>query len=123
MPTVLIVDDDPDVRRLIEMKLHLDGLTTLSAADGVVAIEMLSQHHVDLLVLDVMMPRMDGLETCRRVREDPGLADLPIIMLTARAQVADIEAGFAVGTTEYIIKPFSPRELLARVRAGLEAAA
>lgn len=119
MARVLVVDDDPDVRQLVEMKLRLDGIETLVAKNGQEALDVLAAEHVDLVVLDVMMPVMDGIETCRRIREDESNAALPIIMLTAKAQAADIQSGFSTGATDYVVKPFSPRELLSRVRGNL----
>ena len=119
MATVLVVDDDPDVRQLVEMKLRLDGIETLTATNGVEALDMLEKAHVDLVVLDVMMPVMDGIETCSRIRKIDAFADLPVIMLTAKAQAGDIQEGFATGATDYVVKPFSPRELLSRVRGNL----
>ena len=119
MARVLVVDDDPDVRKLVEMKLRLDGIDTLAAGNGAEALEILGAEPVDLVVLDLMMPVLDGLETCRRMQAHPELAAIPVIMLTARAQAQDIETGFASGATDYIVKPFSPRELLSRVRGVL----
>lgn len=119
MATVLVVDDDPDVRQLVEMKLRLDGIETLTATNGVEALDMLEKAHIDLVVLDVMMPVMDGIETCSRIRKIDAFADLPVIMLTAKAQAGDIQEGFATGATDYVVKPFSPRELLSRVRGNL----
>lgn len=119
MATVLVVDDDPDVRQLVEMKLRLDGIETLSAANGKEALDVLAESAVDLVVLDLMMPVMDGIETCKHIRANDEFAALPIIMLTAKAQAADIQAGFATGATDYVVKPFSPRELLSRVRGNL----
>ena len=119
MARVLVVDDDPDVRRLVEMKLHLDGIDTVSATNGAEALEVLGTEQVDLVILDLMMPVMDGLEVCRRMQEDAVLTAVPVIMLTARAQADDIETGFETGATDYIVKPFSPRELLSRVRGVL----
>lgn len=119
MATVLVVDDDPDVRQLVEMKLRLDGIETLSAANGREALDVLAESAVDLVVLDLMMPVMDGMETCKHIRANEEFATLPIIMLTAKAQAADIQAGFATGATDYVVKPFSPRELLSRVRGNL----
>jgi DNA-binding response OmpR family regulator len=119
MNTVLVVDDDPDVRRLVEMKLRLDGVETLTASNGAEALVLLEAKRVDVVILDIMMPEMDGIETCRRIREIPRLAGLPVLMLTARAQLADIERGFEVGATDYMVKPFSPRELADRVASLL----
>jgi len=119
MARVLVVDDDPDVRQLVEMKLRLDGIETLTAANGQEALDVLEANDVDLVVLDLMMPVMDGIETCRRIREADDMAELPVIMLTAKAQAADIQTGFATGATDYVVKPFSPRELLSRVRGSL----
>ena len=80
---------------------------------------MLASHEIDLVVLDLMMPVMDGIEACRKIREDEAMAELPIIMLTAKAQASDIQTGFSTGATDYVVKPFSPRELLSRVRGSL----
>jgi DNA-binding response OmpR family regulator len=119
MARVLVVDDDPDVRQLVEMKLRLDGIETLTATNGQEALDVLAANDVDLVVLDLMMPVMDGIEACRRIREAEDMADLPVIMLTAKAQASDIQAGFSTGATDYVVKPFSPRELLSRVRGSL----
>ena len=119
MARVLVVDDDPDVRQLVEMKLRLDGIETLTATNGQEALDVLASNDVDLVVLDLMMPVMDGIETCRRIREAEDMADLPVIMLTAKAQASDIQSGFSTGATDYVVKPFSPRELLSRVRGSL----
>ncbi len=119
MSTVLIVDDDPDVRRLVEMKLELEGLVTFTATNGREALDLLENQDVDLVILDLMMPVMDGLETCKAIRADERLTDVPILMLTARAHYTEVEHGFAAGATDYVVKPFSPRELLGRVRSIL----
>jgi DNA-binding response OmpR family regulator len=112
---VLVVDDDPDVRRLVEMKLRLEGVATALAATGLEALATLDAEDFDLVILDIMMPELDGIETCRQMREDERWADVPVLMLTARAQVSDIERGFDAGATDYMVKPFSPRELSDRV--------
>lgn len=119
MARVLIVDDDPDVRQLVEMKLKLDGIQTYGATNGAEALDVLTQEEIDLVVLDLMMPVMDGYETCRRIRAEHPTADIPVIMLTARAQAADMQEGFLHGANDYVVKPFSPRELLSRVRSTL----
>ena len=119
MARVLIVDDDPDVRQLVEMKLKLDGIQTYGATNGAEALDVLSREDIDLVVLDLMMPVMDGYETCRRIRAGQPTASIPVIMLTARAQAADMQEGFLQGANDYVVKPFSPRELLSRVRSTL----
>lgn len=112
---VLVVDDDPDVRRLVEMKLKIEGISTELACDGVDALQRLEEQVFDLVILDIMMPEMDGIEACRRLRADSVHGGVPVLMLTARAQIADIERGFEAGATDYMVKPFSPRELSDRV--------
>jgi DNA-binding response OmpR family regulator len=112
---VLVVDDDPDVRRLVEMKLRLEGVDTSLACNGIEALAAMDDADFDLVILDIMMPEMDGIEACLKLRRDPRFAAIPILMLTARAQVSDIERGFEAGATDYMVKPFSPRELSDRV--------
>ena len=119
MATVLVVDDDRDIRELVAMKLKLDGIDVLEAPNGLAALEVLGANEVDLVILDLMMPVMDGVETCRAIRANDSWKSLPVIMLTARAQSDDVEHGFDIGATDYVIKPFSPRELLSRVRGTL----
>ena len=109
--TVLVVDDDPDVRRLVEMKLRMQGVGVDLACNGVEALVALESNVYDLVILDIMMPEMDGIETCKVLRANPRLSSVPVLMLTARAQVSDIERGFEAGATDYMVKPFSPREL------------
>jgi two-component system phosphate regulon response regulator PhoB len=119
MRTVLVVDDDPDIRDIARLKLEQAGLQVLTEADGEAGLAAALQATPDLLLLDWMMPRMTGIEVCRRLRETAETANLPIILLTAKAQEADIERGFAAGANDYIVKPFSPRELVIRVNAAL----
>ena len=95
MATVLVADDDPDVLRLIELRLRFDGIDVASASDGAEALSWLENGDPDLVILDVMMPVLDGLETCRRIRALPRFERLPILLLTARARPEDIEAGFS----------------------------
>jgi DNA-binding response OmpR family regulator len=116
---ILIVDDDPNALRLISYALRRDGYETLTAPSGADALRLLDEEPVDLMVLDLMMPQMDGLEVCRRVRENPRTARLPIIMLTAKSQVEDRIKGFQVGADDYLTKPALPAELLVRIRALL----
>jgi DNA-binding response OmpR family regulator len=117
---ILVADDDVDIRELVEFKLSTLGHEIVAVADGGAAVEACRAQRPDLAVLDVMMPGVSGLEAIRVIRADPALADLPVILLTARAQDSDVETGFDSGADDYITKPFSPRELAARVEALLE---
>jgi DNA-binding response OmpR family regulator len=119
MATVLIVDDDPDIRDIAAIKLEQAGLQVLTEADGEAGLAAALEQSPDLLLLDWMMPRLTGIEVCTRLREHEQTAQTPIILLTAKAQEADIERGFAAGANDYIVKPFSPRELVVRVTAAL----
>ncbi len=114
--TVLIVDDDPKIRELVRLYLARDGHRTLEAADGPSALEIARSQHCDLVLLDVMLPGIDGLEVCRQLRDS---GDTPIVLLTARSGDADKVIGLDLGADDYVVKPFSPRELMARVRAQL----
>jgi DNA-binding response OmpR family regulator len=118
-PRVLVADDDRDIRDLVVFKLEQAGYDVLGVDDGLAALEEARRQRPDLLLLDVMMPGLSGLDVARQVRADPGTADVPIIMLTAKAQESDVETGFAHGADDYVIKPFSPRELVSRVQAVL----
>jgi DNA-binding response OmpR family regulator len=116
---VVIADDDPDILDLVAFRLEEAGFEVLKASDGQEALDLTIEHIPDLCVLDAMMPRMDGYELTRRLRDDGSTDSIPIILLTARVQEADIERGFEAGATDYVRKPFSPEELRARVRAAL----
>ena len=119
MPTVLIVDDDADIREIAVLKLSRAGLDVETESDGESGLAAALELKPDLVLLDWMMPRLTGLEVCRRLRENPETAETPIVLLTARAQEADVDRGFAAGADDYIVKPFSPRELVTRVSAQL----
>ena len=112
--TVLIVEDDPHAVELARLYLSHDGHNVLIAGDGITGLKLAREAHPDLLVLDLMLPGMDGLELCRIVREESAV---PIIMLTARVEEEDRLAGLNLGADDYVTKPFSPRELAARVKA------
>ena len=120
MSTVLLVEDDPDIRHLVSYKLTKGGFDVIEAADGFAGLQAARQSPPDLVILDVRMPRMSGLEVCRELRAAPGTATVPIIMLTARARPQDLEQAYAAGATEYVVKPFSPRVLLERVESALQ---
>lgn len=114
--TVLVVDDDAEIRKLLRLYLEREGHRAVEAADGQTALEHARREAVDLVLLDVMLPGIDGLEICRRLRE---VSDTPIMLLTARSGDADKVLGLDLGADDYVVKPFSPRELMARVRAQL----
>lgn len=118
-PVVLAADDDEDILELIVFRLEHSGYTVLQARDGAEALDLALSSQPDLAVLDVMMPKMDGFELTRRLREEEATSRMPIILLTARTQEADIQRGFDAGADDYIRKPFSPQELRARVQAIL----
>lgn len=117
--TVLVADDEEDILNLVRFRLEREGLHVIAAHDGAQALELAREHRPDLCVLDVMMPKLSGLEVLARLRDDPRTASLRVIMLTARAQESDVDDGFDTGADDYIIKPFSPQELRRRVRAQL----
>src|SRR3954463_1912061 len=119
MSSVLVVDDDVDIARFIEVNLRLEGFDVLVAHDGIEALEVIAKELPDLALLDVMMPRLDGVELCRRLRSDPLTASLPVIMLTAKSLSVDKVVGLTAGADDYIIKPFDTLELIARVRSTL----
>ena len=118
-PVVLAADDDEDILALVTFRLERSGYVVLQARDGEEALELARERTPDLAVLDVMMPKIDGLELTRRLRAEERTSRMPIILLTARAQDTDVQQGFEAGADDYIRKPFSPRELKARVEAML----
>jgi len=113
---ILIVDDEPRYLRLLEANLRTEGYEVATAQDGVQAVDIFSSQPIDLILLDIMMPRMDGFSTCQRIRE---YSNVPIIMLTAKGEEQDRVRGLDLGADDYLVKPFSATELLARVRAVL----
>jgi phosphate regulon transcriptional regulator PhoB len=116
---VLVVEDEPDIRELVVLHLTREGFRCRTAADGGDALREVRAARPDLVVLDLMLPGMSGLEVCRRLRAEPGTATLPIIMLTAKVDEVDRVVGLEMGADDYVAKPFSPKELVARVRAVL----
>ncbi len=119
MAKIVVADDDVDVRMLVALKLRHSGYDVVDVGDGAAALEACRDERPDLVVLDLMMPVMSGLEACRAIKAEPGLADVPVVLLTARAQNTDVDAGLAVGADDYVTKPFSPKELAARVESLL----
>jgi two-component system, OmpR family, alkaline phosphatase synthesis response regulator PhoP len=117
--TILVVDDESNIVELAALYLEQEGFRVLSAADGASALEMIARQPPALLVLDLMLPEVDGWEVCRQVRSGRAAPDLPIIMLTARDDDVDKIVGLELGADDYVTKPFNPRELVARVKAIL----
>jgi DNA-binding response OmpR family regulator len=113
---VLVVDDDEVIRRLITLNLELEGFDVATAEDGQDMLDRLPDVRPDLVLLDVMMPTVDGWEAAARLRANPEMADVKVLMLSARAQQADVDRGVQVGADAYLTKPFDPADLLAEVR-------
>src|SRR5262249_49270207 len=118
----LLIEDDRDIVELVRYNLTNEGFEVSSAADGISGLAQLRKAPPDLLLLDLMLPKMPGLEICKEIRRDPTLNRLPIMMLTARGEEADRVVGLEMGADDYVTKPFSPRELVARVKALLRRA-
>lgn len=116
---VLIVDDESRMRRFIRMNMELEGFRVIEAENGLVALEQIRQHNPDLIIMDVMMPEMDGFETLKLLRE---ISTTPVILLTVKADESDKIQGLGLGADDYVTKPFSPRELISRVTAVLRRA-
>src|SRR5690625_1340858 len=116
MISILIVDDDPHIRELLRLYLRKEGYQLLEAKDGQEALDVLEVKSVQLAIVDIMMPHIDGYELCAKIRK---YYDLPVLMLTAKVEVSDKEKAYTVGTDDYVVKPFEPKEVLFRVRALL----
>ncbi|MDH3198575.1 MAG: response regulator, partial [Candidatus Krumholzibacteria bacterium] len=117
---ILVVDDEPHIRQILKFTLEKAGYQVFSATDGEEALARASEIKPHLVLLDVMMPRMDGYEVCRKMREDFGLSQIPVIMLTAKGDQRDRITGLEGGANDYLVKPYSNEELLLRVRNVLE---
>ncbi len=119
-PTVLVVEDDLTILQLLDVNFEMEGFAVLRASDGVIALEQAKEHQPDIVVSDVMMPNMSGIELVVALKKDPATASIPIILLSAKAQGTDIRDGIAAGADEYITKPFEPLDLIDRVNALLD---
>jgi DNA-binding response OmpR family regulator len=119
LPRVLVVEDEDDIRTLVRYNLEQEGFAVNDARDGAEGYESIHRHPPDALVLDLMLPGMSGLELCQKLRAEAATRSLPIVMLTAKSSEVDRILGLEMGADDYVVKPFSPRELLARVRAAL----
>jgi DNA-binding response OmpR family regulator len=116
---ILVADDDVDILDLVVFKLTQAGFETVAVTDGMAALAAIEADPPRLAILDIMMPGLSGLDVLRKVRANDAMSDLDVILLTARARDTDVDTGFATGASDYVIKPFSPRELLHRVNAVL----
>jgi DNA-binding response OmpR family regulator len=116
---VLIVEDEPDIRDLLGFHLEREGYLVSTARTGADALRQIATSPPDLVLLDLMLPEVDGLEVCRRLRREPRTTSLPIVMLTAKGEETDRVLGLEMGADDYVVKPFSPKEVVARVRAVL----
>ncbi len=114
---ILIVEDEPDIAQLVKLYLEKEGFHTNIATSGVEALKLIKSDRPDLLILDLMLPEIDGIEVCKKIRTTPDTALLPIIMLTAKAEESDTIIGLELGADDYVTKPFSPKALVARVKA------
>ena len=117
---VLIVEDDKHISKLVKYNLEKAGFECTVAITGEEALEILDKEPVDLIMLDIMLPKMDGLQACKQIKQDKKLSTIPIIMLTAKSEEVDRVVGFELGADDYVVKPFSPRELVLRVKAILK---
>ena len=117
---ILAVEDDKNISKLIKYNLEKEGFSCISAYTGEEALETLRKVRADLVVLDIMLPGIDGLEVCRRIRQEKELAGVAVIMLTAKGEEVDRIVGFELGADDYMVKPFSPRELILRIKAVLK---
>jgi DNA-binding response OmpR family regulator len=117
MQRVLIVDDDPDIQRLVSYNFDQAGFEVATAASGRKALESIQRHPPDLIILDLMLPDIDGMEVCRTLRQRESFRRIPIVMLTAKGEEMDRVVGFELGADDYVSKPFSPRELVLRVKS------
>jgi len=119
---VLIVEDEKDIVKMLEYNLKKEGFRVISACDGEDALDLAVREHPDILLLDLMLPGIDGLEVCRSLKKENKTSSIPVIMLTAKGQESDKVVGLELGADDYITKPFSPRELIARIKAVLRRA-
>ncbi len=116
---ILVVDDEVYIVHILDFSLGMEGYEVVTALDGEQAIEKANAEHPDLIVLDIMMPKLDGYETCKRLKADEATRNIPVILLSAKGRNIDQKIGFEVGADDYITKPFSPRKLVERINAIL----
>ena len=116
---ILVVDDEIYIVHILDFSLGIEGYEVMTALDGEQALAKVAQDKPDLIVLDIMMPKLDGYETCKALKSNPGTKDIPVILLSAKGRNVDQKVGFEVGADDYITKPFSPRKLVERINAIL----
>jgi len=117
---ILVVDDEVYILHILDFSLGAEGYEVITAADGAEAIEKARQEKPDLVVLDIMMPKVDGFEACRRLKADPETREIPVILLTAKGREVDRKMGMEVGADDYIVKPFSPTKLIEKIGGFLK---
>jgi phosphate regulon transcriptional regulator PhoB len=117
--TIVVIEDEPDILDVIQYNLDREGYRVLSSRDGEAGLALIRSDIPDLIILDLMLPRLDGIDVCRRLKQDPATRSIPIIMVTAKGEESDVVLGLGVGADDYVTKPFSPKELVARTRAVL----
>ncbi len=117
--SIVVIDDEEDIRELIQYNLSKEGFVVSCAVSGEEGVELVERVNPDLLILDLMLPGIDGLEVCRRLKSDPKLKSIPIVMVSARGEEPDVVSGLELGADDYVSKPFSPKVLVARVRSVL----
>ena len=115
--TVLVIDDDPVILQLLQVNFELEGFNVIVASDGEEGLEMARRHHPDVVISDIMMPKVDGLEVLSELKADAATEDLPVILLSAKAQRSEIQQGLDMGADDYITKPFDPLRLIERLNA------
>lgn len=121
MSKVMVVDDEPDIRRLVSFALKRHGYEVVEAEDGLAAVALAEREMPDLILMDVMMPVMNGYEASQKLRENEGTSRIPIVMLSAKSQATEVQAGLESGATRYICKPFTPKDLVAEVTKYVKA--
>jgi len=119
MAKIVIAEDEPDIRELIAFTLRFAGYEVITGSNGQEGYDLTKQHHPDLSMFDVRMPRMTGYDACKKIKADPEIAHIPVIFLSAKGQENEIEQGIAAGADDYLLKPFAPDQLTERVKAVL----
>jgi two-component system alkaline phosphatase synthesis response regulator PhoP len=120
---ILVVDDEIYIVHILDFSLGMEGYEVVTALDGQQAVEKARTERPDLIVLDIMMPKMDGYEACRKLKDDPNTKEIPVILLSAKGRSVDQKMGFEVGADDYVTKPFSPKKLVERINTTLRQAA